>query len=41
MFLEKFGFKLSILYIAQVKRKYDLEVREYYNISKNEKQKIP
>ena len=39
--LEKFGFKVSTLYIAQVKRKYDLEVREHYNISKNEKQKIP
>lgn len=29
------------LYIAQVKRKYGLEVREHYNMSKNEKQKIP
>ena len=39
--LEKYGFKVSTLYIAQVKRKYGLDVREHYNISKNEKQKIP
>ena len=39
--LEKFGFKVSTLYIAQVKKKYGLEVREHYNISKNEKQKVP
>ena len=39
--LEKFGFKVSTLYIAQVKRKYGLDVSEHYNISKNEKQKIP
>ena len=39
--LEKFGFKVSTLYIAQVKRKYGLEVREHYNMSKNEKQVIP
>ena len=32
--LEKFGFKISTLYIAQVKRKHGLDVREYYNISK-------
>ena len=38
--LEKFGFKVSTLYIAQVKRKYGLEVREHYNISKNENQKV-
>ncbi|RFT31384.1 23S rRNA methyltransferase, partial [Gardnerella vaginalis] len=37
--LEKFGFKVSTLYIAQVKKKHGLEVREHYNISKNEKQK--
>ena len=37
---EKFGFKVSTLYIAQVKRKYGLEVREHYNISKNENQKV-
>lgn len=39
--LEKFGFKVSTLYIAQVKRKWGLDVREHYNMSKNEKQKIP
>lgn len=32
---------MSTLYIAQVKRKYELEVREHYNISKNGNQKIP
>lgn len=39
--LEKYGFKVSTLYIAQVKRKYGLDVSEHYNISKNENQKIP
>ena len=39
--LEKFGFKVSTLYIAQVKKKHGLEVREHYNNSKNEKQKKP
>ena len=38
--LEKFGFKVSTLYIAQVKRKWGLDVREHYNMSKNEKQKV-
>lgn len=39
--LEKFGFKVSTLYIAQVKRKYGLDIREHYNISNNESRKIP
>ena len=39
--LEKFGFKISTLYIAQVKRKYGLEIRRHYNISSNKNQKIP
>ena len=39
--LEKFGFKVSTLYIAQVKKKHGLEVREHYNISNNESRKIP
>ena len=39
--LEKFGFKVSTLYIAQVKKKHGLEVRKHYNISKNENQKVP
>ena len=34
-------FKVSILYIAQVKKKHGLEVGEHYNISKNENQKVP
>ncbi|MGV3311956.1 23S rRNA (uracil(1939)-C(5))-methyltransferase RlmD [Streptococcus suis] len=32
--LKKFGFNVSSLYIAQVKRKYDLIERENYNISR-------
>ena len=39
--LEKFRFKVSTRYIAQVKKKHGLEVREHYNIPKNEKQKVP
>ena len=39
--LEKFGFKVSTLYIAQVKRKYGLDIREHYNISNYESRKIP
>ena len=39
--LGKFGFKASTLYIAQVKRKYGLEVREHHNIQKNGNQKVP
>ena len=38
--LEKFGFKVATLYIAQVKKKHGLEVSEHYNISKNENQKV-
>lgn len=38
--LEKFRLKVSTLYIAQVKRKYGLDVRKHYNISKNENQKV-
>ena len=39
--LQKYDFKVSTLYIAQVKRKYGLEVREQYNIKKNVNQRIP
>ena len=39
--LEKFGFKVATLYIAQVKKKHGIEVREHYNILKNENQKVP
>ena len=38
---ETFGFKVSTLYIAQVKKKHGLEIREHYNISKNENQEVP
>ena len=39
--MEKFDLKVSTLYIAQVRRKYGLDIREHYNISNNESQKIP
>ncbi|MDD7731941.1 MAG: hypothetical protein SPI61_05555 [Ezakiella sp.] len=39
--LEKFGFKISTLYIAQVKKKHVVEVSEHFNISKNENRKVP
>ncbi|NGL83468.1 23S rRNA (uracil(1939)-C(5))-methyltransferase RlmD [Streptococcus equi] len=39
--LEKFGFKVSTLYIAQIKKKCGIELRENYNKSKKEKQVIP
>lgn len=35
---EKYGFKVSNLYIAQVKRKNGLIERENYNVSKKDKQ---
>ena len=38
--LERYGFKESTLYIVQVERKYDLDFREHYNMSKNENQKV-
>jgi RNA methyltransferase, trmA family len=38
--LEKPGFKVSTLCITKAREKYGLEVREYYNISKNENQKV-
>lgn len=38
---EKFGFKVSTLYIAQIKRKCGIVLREHYNKSKKEKQIIP
>ena len=37
----KFGFKVSTLYIAQIKKKCGIELREHYNKSKKEKQVIP
>ena len=39
--LEKFSLKVSTLYIAQIKRKCGIELREHYNKSKKEKQVIP
>ena len=39
--LEKFRFKVSTLYIAQVKKEHGLEVRKHYNIPKNENKKVP
>lgn len=39
--LNKFGFKVSTLYIAQIKKKCGIELRENYNKSKKEKQVIP
>ena len=39
--LEKFGLKVSSLYISQVKRKCGLEVGEHYNLPKSENAKQP
>lgn len=38
---EKHNVNVSTLYIAQIKKKYGLDLREHYNISKKENQKIP
>lgn len=37
----KFELKVSTLYIAQIKKKCGIELREHYNKSKKEKQIIP
>ena len=39
--LEKFDLKVSTLYIAQIKKKCGIVLREHYNKSKKEKQAIP
>lgn len=39
--LEKFGLKVSSLYISQVKRKCGLDVGPNYNLPKSEGQKVP
>ena len=39
--LKKFGLKVSALYIAQIKKKCGIVLRENYNKSKKEKQVIP
>ena len=38
---EKTGLSVSSLYIAQVKRKYGLDVGQNYNLSKKENAKVP
>lgn len=39
--LDKYGLKVSTLYIAQIKRKCGLELGENYNKSKKENQVVP
>ena len=39
--LEKYGLKVSSLYISQVKRKCGLDVGQNYNLSKKEDTKVP
>lgn len=39
--LEKFGLKVSNLYISQVKRKCGIEVGENYNLPKSEDSRQP
>ena len=39
--LSKYGFKVSTLYIAQIKKKHGLELRDNYNKSKKENSKVP
>ena len=39
--MNKFGFKVSVLYIVQTKRKYEIEVKGHYNKSKKENQRVP
>ena len=41
IYLEKFNLKVSTLYIAQIKKKCGIELRDNYNKSKKEKQVIP
>lgn len=39
--LEKFGLKVPTLYIAQIKKKCGIDLRDNYDKSKKEKQVIP
>ena len=39
--LEKFGLKVSSLYISQIKRKCGLDMGQNYNLSKKEDAKVP
>ena len=38
---KEYGFKVPTLYIAQIKRKCGLDIRDHYNISKKDDQIIP
>ena len=39
--LEKFDLKVSKIYIAQIKKKCGIKVKEHYNKSKKENQRVP
>ena len=39
--MEKFGVKVSTLFIAQIKRKYGLDLGKNYNLSKKENARVP
>ena len=39
--LKKYGFKVSNLYISQIKRKCGIEVGENYNLPKSEDSRLP
>ena len=39
--LKKYGFKVSSLYIAQIKRKWGLKTRKNFNLSQKEKPVVP
>ena len=39
--LEKYGLKVSSLYISQIKRKCGLDIGQNYNLSKKEDAKVP
>lgn len=39
--LEHYGFQVSSLYVAQIKRKCGLEVGENYNKAKSDDNKVP
>ena len=38
--LQKYGLKAHTAYIAQVKRKYGIDMRKNYNVSKKENPKV-
>ena len=39
--LKEYGFKVSSLYISQIKRKCGIEIRENYNLPKSEDSRQP